>query len=167
MRLAEISDVASLQTLYAESRMHGKTVGDIDWPEIFSHDFLAGYISNRELYCFEEAESGLVAAARLAETDNIAVWPDEDQRFLYVGKLATADIVRRQRYVPRIVMPAAERLAIERGKIGLRLNCLADNPGLMRLYNNLGFNLLGIVSIYSTFAEKQITTAKFEKMLIQ
>ena len=165
MRLAELSDVASLQTLYAESRMHGKTVGDIDWPKKFSHDFLAGYISNKELYCFEEAESGLVAAARLTETDNIAVWPDEDQRFLYVGKLATADIVRRQRYVPRIVMPAAERLAIERGKIGLRLNCLADEPGLMRLYNNIGFTLLGSVRIFSVFNNREIETAKFEKTL--
>ena len=165
MRLAEISDVPSLQELFAQAREHGKRVGDIDWPEIFSHDVLAGYIGNRELYCFEEAESGLVATARLAETDNIAVWPDEDQRFLYVGKLATADIVRGQQYVPRVVIPAVERLAIERDKVGLRLNCLADESGLMRFYNNLGFNLLGSVRIFSMFINREIETAKFEKML--
>lgn len=165
MRLAEMSDVPGLQELFAQARAHGKTVGDIDWPEIFPRDVLTGYISNRELYCFEEAESGLVAAVRLAETGNIDVWPDEDQRFIYVGRLATADVVRGRQYVPRIVLPDTEKLAVESGKSGLRLNCLADESGLMRFYNNLGFNLLGSVRIFSAFVNREIETAKFEKIL--
>lgn len=163
MRLAIHEDIPEIEEIYRQSREHAFKVGYIDWPEKFPDGFFEGLIAADELFCFSEGNT-IVAAARLSDTDNPAVWKYQRQPHLYIGKLASGDAVRGTHFIETVAIPAFEIEAQKRDKAGLRLNCLADNPGLLKLYSGMGFFAVGNECIYSHLLEKLIVTTKFEKI---
>lgn len=161
MRLATSQEIPAIEEIYRQSREHAFRVGHIDWPEQFPNGFFEDLILNSELHCFEEGDS-LVAAARLTDADNPEVWSDQSKPFLYIGKLATGDQVRGKNYIADIAIPAFAEEARSRGKIGLRLNCLADNPNLINYYKRLGFAVTGVASINSKLMDQQVVCTALE-----
>lgn len=165
MRIATRHDAKQLQDLFAESTQYASQVGHIDRPNRFEEDYFAPYIENKEMYCFE-ANNSLAGAVRLFEKNSpTAAWPSVDVRYLYVGKLATGDIVRGSDFFLHAMLPSIRSEAIERGKMGLRLECLADNPKLMDFYSVRGFDKVGTARIFSKFYGKHIELIKFEQGL--
>lgn len=164
MRLAQLEDVSLIQAVYAESTRHANAVGHINWPTPFPISILKQYILDKELYRFGAA-ANIMATVRLSAAGNVAVWPDQDIRYLYIGRLASADLVRGKMYVPKVVLPAITEEARGRGKIGLRLSCHADNESLMSFYVQLGFIHLDTISIFSEFSEKHVDLIRFQKSL--
>ena len=164
MRLAIESDIPILQDLYQESRAHAFRVGFIDWPERFSAEYLEEFIEADQLYCFEDGDT-VTASVKLARSDRVKIWPDDSKDFLYVGKLATADAVRGQGYVQRIVLPSIEERATEMSKIGTRLNVLASNERLRGFYENLGFELVSIGSVVTELTGRTVETAQYQRAI--
>jgi ribosomal protein S18 acetylase RimI-like enzyme len=65
--------------------------------------------------------------------------------------------------VGRALMQAAEKAAIERDCIVLRLEVRADNHGAIALYEKLGYKQFGI---YEHYYEDDQTALRFEKLLV-
>ncbi len=165
MRIAQIEDVPALQDLYSESARHANKVGHIDWPDQFEESYLNSLVLAREIYCFED-EGQLTGAVRLAEKDPPpVVWEEQKPQHLYIGKLATADAVRGQQYVSRILLPEIEREGRLRNKVSLRLTCLGDNPKLIEYYSGLGFERNENTTMFSEFYNAEIEIARFERNL--
>lgn len=162
MRLATSEDIASLQHLFVESTRHANQVGHIDRPNQFDDGYFLPYIETEELYCFEGTNT-IVAAVRLTETDPPPkIWTDNEEQYLYVGKLATSDSVRGTQFFQKVMLDQILEEAKARNKIGIRLSCLGDNPRLTNFYSRIGFNNLGMAQIFSTFYEKHTEVVKFE-----
>lgn len=161
MRRASLNDIPHLKNIYKESYRHAFRVGHIDWPEKFSEGFFRNLIKLRELYVFE-LNNQIVASVKLAKFDNPLVWPIQSKPFLYIGKMATSEKVRGMNFIAKQGIPSMKKEGIIKGKIGFRLNCLADNSGLINYYNSLGFADKGQVNIYSELSERNIEIRKFE-----
>ncbi len=162
MRVAEFEDIDNLKTLYVQSTKHANQVGHIDRPDQFSDEYFEPYIKVRELYCFDD-ENQIAGAARLSEIEaSSSVWEDDLAQYLYVGRLATSNLVRNTRYFPNIMLPEIIDEAGRRDKIGVRLSALSDNLKLTDFYSSLGFSALGNTLIFSLFYEKHIYVTRFE-----
>lgn len=162
MRLATLEDIAGLQNLFTESTRHANQVGHIDRPDQFDNEYFLPYIGAEELYCFEATDT-IVAAARLTETDPPPkIWDENEERYLYVGKLATSDSVRGTQFFPNVMLRQILEEARVRNKTGIRLSCLADNRRLIQFYSCIGFNNLGTAQIFSTFYGKHTEVVRFE-----
>lgn len=162
MRLATSEDIPSLQDLFIESTRYANQVGHIDRPTQFDVGYFQPYIETEELYCFEVTKA-IVAAARLTETDPPPkIWIDNEERYLYVGKLATSDSVRGNQFFQKVMLHKIFEEAKEREKIGIRLSCLGDNQRLINFYSRIGFNNFGTAQIFSTFYGRRVEVVKFE-----
>ena len=163
MRLAVHEDFVGLQDLYFESTKHANQVGYIDRPELFDEEYFLPYIDAEEFYCFD-IKGRIVGGARLTEVDPPpTIWADEESQFLYVGRLATSDSVRNTQFFPRVMLPEIVEVAKQRDKVGLRLSCLGNNQRLVDFYSRLGFNNLGMAQIFSSFYQKHVHVARFER----
>lgn len=163
LRPADLDDVSGLLEVYRQAIEQGNNVmpGSVKWN--ITPDYLGKLIGARELFCMQ-SPAGLVGAVRLTEQANPLEWPDDSGNRLLIAKWATGDEVRDQKFVPRRFLPAIEREAERRGKVGTRLNCMADNPKLMRFYGGM-FKFLGIVEFDSP-TWGRIATAKYQRDFI-
>lgn len=161
LRPAQTADIPQLLDLYEQSMRHGNTVrpGSTDWS--ITEWYLGKLMGEEELFCMQSPD-GLVGAARLTESVNPVEWPDGNENRLLIAKLATADAVRGQGFVPKHFLPAIEDEARRRGMVGLRLNCMAENPKLMEFYGRM-FKLLKLVTFDSPTKGRTITTANFQR----
>lgn len=163
LRLATLEETKSLQGLFIESTRHANQVGHIDRPDQFEEEYFASYIEASELHCFD-VDDQLAGVVNLAEEDcPPIVWPETEAQYLYIGKLATADIVRGKHFFQQTMLPDIEKEAIQRGKLGLRLSCLGDNPKLINFYNAAGFDLVGMAGVFSNFYQKHVEVTKFQR----
>ena len=162
MRLAVQEDLEDLKVLFAESTEHANQVGHIDRPKTFNNEYFTPFIEASELYCFD-AGNRVVGAARLTEADPPpTIWEESGAQYLYVGKLATSNLVRSTQFFPTVMLPEISDEAKQRDKIGIRLSCLADNHKLIDFYSRLGFNNIGMAQILSSFYKKHVYVTKFE-----
>ncbi len=165
MRLATLEETKSLQTLFTESTRHANQVGHIDRPDRYDEDYFVPYIEAEELHCFD-LDDRIAGAVNLAEADcPPVVWSEADSPHLYIGKLATSNTVRGTQFFRNTMLPDIEVEARKRDKVGLRLCCLGDNPKLINFYADAGFNNIGMAQSFSTFYNKHVKVAKFERIL--
>ena len=162
MRIAVQEDLEDLKVLFTESTEYANQVGHIDRPQTFGNEYFTPLIEASELYCFDKGDR-VAGIARLTEIDPPpTIWEDTENKYLYVGKLATSNLVRNTQFLPTVMLPDIADEAKQREKIGLRLSCLADNQKLIDFYSRLGFNNVGMAEILSSFYKKRISVTKFE-----
>lgn len=149
MKLADRHDIPSIQETFDQSIRFAREVSFTDWPYPYPEELLVEYIESSKLYCFE-SDLGIDAALVLSEVADERIWQERDNdTYLYIGKLATADHVRGTRFTSRVVIPEVCELASKLGKRGLRLDCLAATPLLGQYYDSIGFTDMGDVTIFS------------------
>lgn len=162
MRLAEHEDLPRLAMLYTDAKHYADQVGYIDWDAPFPEAILRGFIEQSELHCSDD-NRGIQASVRLSDEANKEIWSSFlPARSLYVSKLATAASVHGTGYAEHVVLPYVLDVARHRLAESVRLDCLADNPGLIRYYTSLCFVSLGDVGFYSQRQQKDIFVTRFE-----
>ena len=144
VRLARPEDVETVADLLDEAtRWVGKR-GFEQWPLPFPREELCAAVDRNEVYLVEV--DGSAAATVTLLWDDQMYWGARPPDALYVHKLA----VRRKqagRRIGRAVVEWAEAEARAAGRSFLRLDCLADNPGIRRYYEILGFEHQGDVDL--------------------
>lgn len=163
MRLARTADAKNLASLYTEAATYAQTVGHIDWENPFPIQTINEFIAEQKLFCSYD-ENGLpIASARLTHEGNEKIWQVfDDNQYLYVSKLATANSLHGTGYVADVMFPDIIERASQSRSNAIRLDCLADNPRLIRYYSRLGFSALGIHSFYSEKQQRMLAVMKFE-----
>ena len=164
MRLALMADSENLAALYSEAASYAETVGHIDWENPFPIRIVKELIQDEELFC-SNGEDGLInASVRLSQRGDKRIWQisDEDS-YLYVNKLATANNVHGSGYTESVILPNIIKRATQSRSRGIRLDCLADNQRLIRFYLRIGFTALGVTSLYSDKQQRMISVMRFEK----
>lgn len=158
MRKVSEADLSQITTLYGEALTHAKNVGHIDWPDPFTLADVAQIYATNELYCF--GSQTIDGVARISDQPDVRIWGERNERAIYLAKVATSNAVRGTRYFETVMLPDI------RGTFGaqllLRLDCLADNPGLKDLYSAIGFSELGNVTFFSEKQNKPVTVSRFE-----
>ncbi len=140
VRLARRADVAVVAELLDEATRWVGERGFEQWPLPFPRDQLVASIDRGEVHVVEE-DGEPVATVTLYYEDP-RYWGDRPPDAVYVHKLA----VRRDRAglglgAAIIDWAAATARAAERQFV--RLDCLADNPGIRGYYEQLGFEHCG------------------------
>ena len=106
------------------------------WPLPFPRDELEAAVERGEVYV-AEVDREVVATVTLLWDDPM-YWGDRPADAAYVHKLA----VRRAcagRRIGSAIVEWADMTAAAAGRAFLRLDCLADNPGIRSYYEQLGF----------------------------
>ena len=110
------------------------------WPLPFPRDELEAAVERGEVYV-AEVDREVVATVTLLWDDPM-YWGDQPPDAAYVHKLA----VRRACagwQIGSAIVEWADMTAAAAGRAFLRLDCLADNPGIRSYYEQLGFEHRG------------------------
>lgn len=164
MRLCTKEDIPRLEVIYAQAIEHAESLEGIDWPRPFPVGWLDAYISEGELFGFEEHESGLVAVIRLSDSGNDKIWSAQERNTpaLYMGKTATANSVRGRNFRFNVMQPEIIEYARSRGIGLLREDTVATNVGLAKLNEVSGRVNVGNVTFYSELQGRELSVTKWE-----
>ena len=123
-----------------EARELKLSQGDAAWgDEAFTNDEVTNLVNSGNLYVYR-VEGNIAASVLLADSDQ-RMWGEEeggDGTAVYIHRLYVGNDFRGQQVGSEVVDLAAEQARL-RGKTKLRLDCLYDNPGLCKQYENMGF----------------------------
>jgi GNAT superfamily N-acetyltransferase len=137
VRRAQQEDAVTVAGLLDEATVWVNDLGFSQWPLPFPRDQLAAAIDRGEVYVVESEDGEGVATVSMLP-DDPEYWGDQPPDAFYVHKLA----VRRDqagRGIGAAIVEWANAEAAEAGREFLRLDCLADNPGIRDYYEDLGF----------------------------
>jgi GNAT superfamily N-acetyltransferase len=141
VRRAQQEDAVTVAGLLDEATVWVNDLGFSQWPLPFPRDQLAAAIDRGEVYVVESEDGEGVATVSMLP-DDPEYWGDQPPDAFYVHKLA----VRRDqagRGIGAAIVEWANAEAAEAGRQFLRLDCLADNPGIRDYYEDLGFEHRG------------------------
>jgi GNAT superfamily N-acetyltransferase len=141
VRRAQEEDAVIVAGLLDEATVWVNDLGFSQWPLPFPRDELAAAIGRGEVYVVESEDGEGVATVSMLP-DDPEYWGDQPPDAFYVHKLA----VRRDqagRGIGAAIVEWANAEAAEAGREFLRLDCLADNPGIRDYYEDLGFEHRG------------------------
>jgi GNAT superfamily N-acetyltransferase len=141
VRRAQQEDAVTVAGLLDEATVWVNDLGFSQWPLPFPRDQLAAAIDRGEVYVVESEDGEGVATVSMLP-DDPEYWGDQPPDAFYVHKLA----VRRDqagRGIGAAIVEWANAEAAEAGREFLRLDCLADNPGIRDYYEDLGFEHRG------------------------
>ncbi|MEK3787460.1 GNAT family N-acetyltransferase [Paenibacillus sp. FSL K6-1230] len=119
-------------------------------PEMFTEEVIHDYFESREIYIayLNEAPAGLYTL----QFDDPTYWKDKnDPDYGYLHRLTVHSGLRGLNLGPRLLQ-SAERIVQQRGKKGLRLDCVAHNRKLNHFYQMQGFRLMGVSDMGTRFA---------------
>jgi predicted GNAT family N-acyltransferase len=140
---------------------------DTEWR--ITHQYFGYLQGNRELHVSDDGTEDdplLHGAVVLSERYNQSEWDGSaPETGMYVGKLATANVVRGTRYVGRVMLPSIVEIALSRGKESIRLNYRGEDTGLGDFYEGLGFEPAGANAFYSGTRKKEMTTVNMIKKI--
>jgi len=140
VRRCQAQDVAVVAHLLDEATVWVGERGYEQWPLPFPRDELEAAVERGEVYV-AEVDREVVATVTLLWDDPM-YWGDRPADAAYVHKLA----VRRAcagRRIGSAIVEWADATAAAAGRAFLRLDCLADNPGIRAYYEQLGFEHRG------------------------
>jgi GNAT superfamily N-acetyltransferase len=140
VRRARPEDVAVVAALLDEATVWVGARGHEQWPLPFPLDELATAIGRGEVYVAEGAGE-TVATVTLLWEDQM-YWGERPPDAAYVHKLAVRRACSGQG-IGRAIVDWADKTAAKAGRQFLRLDCLGDNPGIRRYYEELGFEHRG------------------------
>ena len=140
VRRCQARDVTVVTGLLDEATVWVGERGYEQWPLPFPRDELEAAVERGEVYV-AEVDREVVATVTLLWDDPM-YWGDRPPDAAYVHKLA----VRRAcagRRIGSAIVEWADMTAAAAGRAFLRLDCLADNPGIRSYYEQLGFEHRG------------------------
>jgi len=140
IRPCQAGDVATVAGLLDEATIWVGERGFEQWPLPFPHDEVAAAIARGEVY-LAEIDREPVATVTLLWDDR-TYWGGRPQDAAYVHKLAVSRACAGQR-IGSAIVEWADGTARARGRDFLRLDCLADNPGIRTYYERMGFEHRG------------------------
>jgi GNAT superfamily N-acetyltransferase len=132
--------VAEVAALLDEATIWVGERGYEQWPLPFPRDELARAIERGEVY-LAELDGDAVATVTLL-WDDPSYWGDRPPDAAYVHKLAVRRACAGKR-IGEAIVAWADETARARGRDYLRLDCLADNPGIRAYYEQMGFEHRG------------------------
>ena len=118
---------------------------------------LAGYVAAGEVY-FVDGRAGPVACCLIRFAPS-PFWADGSEDYGYLSKLTIRDAVRGHD-MGRALLAWAEGRVSDSGRLGVRLDCWAENERLCRYYEASGYRHVGACGGYGGYA-----LALYEKML--
>lgn len=119
-------------------------------PEMFTEEAINDYFENREIYIayLNETPAGLYTI----QFDDPTYWKDKnDPDYGYLHRLTVHSSLRGLNLGPWL-LESAERVVQQRGKKGLRLDCVAHNRKLNHFYQMQGFRLMGVSDMGTRYA---------------
>ena len=141
IRRAHSGDAETSAAIIEEVADWGVSEGSPSWipgsftgPESVGMSRLRGDIAARSLYLVWRGESA-VATFSLLERDPV-FWPGAGDEALYLHRFA---VRRAAAGSGRQVVAWCLQEAQRRGRSFVRLDCLAENPGIRRYYERFGF----------------------------
>jgi GNAT superfamily N-acetyltransferase len=140
VRRCQAQDVAVVAGLLDEATVWVGERGYEQWPLPFPRDELEAAVERAEVYV-AEVDGEVVATVTLLWSDPM-YWGERPPDAAYVHKLA----VRRAcagRRIGSAIVEWADATAAAAGRMFLRLDCLAGNPGIRAYYEELGFEHRG------------------------
>jgi protein-tyrosine phosphatase len=140
VRRCQAQDVAVVAGLLDEATVWVGERGYEQWPLPFPRDELEAAVERGEVYV-AEVDGEVVATVTLLWSDPM-YWGERPPDAAYVHKLA----VRRAcagRRIGSAIVEWADATAAAAGRMFLRLDCLAGNPGIRAYYEQLGFEHRG------------------------
>jgi GNAT superfamily N-acetyltransferase len=157
-RLASAADVPTAAEIIEEAtrwlRGRGLPSG---WPIPYPPEILLRHVANSELYLVERGSEGAIATVTL-QWDDVKFWGEQPPDACYFHHFAVRRIVAGQGVGGR-VLAWAEDVARDRGRSFLRLDCVADDPKLIRYYETRGFERRGekfIGELWVALLEKRL-----------
>lgn len=164
MRPATNHDLDNLVALYTDATAYANTVGHIDWKMPFPPELIDELIAQRELFCIDDDNGKIVASFQLKSVADQQKWLSADaERFVYIGKLATTSSMHGTGFGRRVVFPRIIDYARQKGRLGIRLECLADNSRLKNYYLGSGFADKGDITLSRNGAT--LALSRFEKLV--
>ncbi|OWR32744.1 GNAT family N-acetyltransferase [Saccharibacillus sp. O23] len=141
IREAKREEAELLANLMREAAQVMVDNGVEQWkPEMFNAQTVLSYFDTRRVFLLtaEDRPAGLFT---LQESDP-AYWADaDDDRYLYLHRLTVRPEYRGLDY-GGFMLRFAEKEAARRGKLGLRLDCVAHLPSLNAYYVRGGFRFV-------------------------
>jgi GNAT superfamily N-acetyltransferase len=140
VRRCQAQDVAVVAGLLDEATVWVGERGYEQWPLPFPRDELEAAVERGEVYV-AEVDGEVVATVTVLWSDPM-YWGERPPDAAYVHKLA----VRRAcagRRIGSAIVEWADATAAAAGRMFLRLDCLAGNPGIRAYYEQLGFEHRG------------------------
>ncbi|MFO0920405.1 MAG: hypothetical protein U0451_01910 [Candidatus Saccharimonadales bacterium] len=162
MRLATNQEAPDIRQHYDEVTAYASRVGFIDWPNPFPLETINSLIAKNELFIWGDEAIKAVARVSLVASDVIWGQSEDNQRYVYIGKLAGASSIRGTGYIKSTVLTEVADFAANTDKIGIRLDCLATNKGLYNFYARLGCQDRGISTFWSQSQDSEIVVQRFE-----
>jgi GNAT superfamily N-acetyltransferase len=141
-RLATRDDVPTAAGILEEATrwLHSRGL-PTGWPIPYPAGVLFEHVARSELYLVDRGDDGVVATVTL-QWEDVRFWGERPPDACYFHHFA----VRRSAAghgVGGEVVRWAERTARSRGRSFLRLDCVADDPKLIRYYETRGFERRG------------------------
>jgi GNAT superfamily N-acetyltransferase len=140
IRRCQADDVAAVAALLDEATIWVGQRGYEQWPLPFPYEEVSAAIERGEVY-LAEIEGDAVATVTLL-WDDPTYWGDRPADAAYVHKLAVSRACAGQR-IGTAIVDWADANACASGRDFLRLDCLADNPGIRTYYERMGFEHCG------------------------
>lgn len=162
MRLATNQEAHNIRQHYDEVTAYANRVGFIDWPNPFPLETIDSLIARNELFVWGGEAIKTAARVSLVASDVIWSQSEDNQRYVYIGKLAGASSIRGTGYIRNTVLAEVADFAANADKIGIRLDCLASNEGLYNYYTRLGCQDRGISTFWSQSQDSEIVVQRFE-----
>ena len=141
LRLANISDLSNLKTVY------GDIIDDMNrnnipiWDEIYPCEFFSDDIKNKRLYLLAEEDDTIAAAFALCESnagEGHMKWENTLEKALYLDRLGV-NVVYSGKGIGSIMLKHAIALTKERGAEYLRLFVVDINKPAINVYLKNGF----------------------------
>ena len=152
LRIAAASEPEVSAAIIEEVAAWGAAKGMPSWspgsftgPESVGHSRLRGDIASGGLHLMWQRDRP-VGTFSLLERDPM-FWPDGGDAAMYLHRFAVS---RSAAGAGRFAVEWCLREARRRGRSCVRLDCLADNPGIRRYYEGFGFTAVDEVVITGT-----------------
>jgi hypothetical protein len=144
LRVARSATPEISATIIEEVAAWGASVGFPSWtagsftgPDSVGMSRLLGDVATDSLYLMWRGADA-VATFSLLERDSL-FWPDAGDEALYLHRFA---VRRTAAGAGRHAVEWCLREARRRGRLFVRLDCLAENPGIRRYYARFGFTVV-------------------------
>jgi ribosomal protein S18 acetylase RimI-like enzyme len=162
LHAAQLAHVDRIMWLFEEARRWQTDMKVSQWP-LFELERVLDDIENNRQFVIK-IDQGVMGSVTVTEEDPL-VWGD-DLPALYIHRLVVARNFKGQN-VGNIIVDHVERMAIQRQKLALRLDCWANNDRLKRYYERLGFKQIRDVAMGAAPSlpahYKNSTTTLFER----
>lgn len=145
-RLATLSDLESICTLFTQVITHMDANGIPQWDEVYpNREDFSEDIARKELYIAEK--DGMVAAAYVLNTDcdpqyAKAAWRYPAATYQVIHRLCISPNFQKQGLGKATVEDILERTKAW-GIESIRLDAFKANPSAVRLYQHFGFEIVG------------------------